>query len=34
MLSVFYDESTNGEGRGGALLIQTIVAGIERARRW
>jgi hypothetical protein len=30
LLSVFYDESTNGAGRRGALLIQTIAAGIER----
>jgi hypothetical protein len=30
LLSEFYDESTNGMGRRGALLIQTIAAGIER----
>ena len=30
LLSAFYDESTNGAGLRGALLIQTIVAGIER----
>ena len=30
LLSAFYDESTNGMGRRGALLIQTIAAGIER----
>ena len=30
LLSAFYDESTNGMGRRGALLIQTISAGIER----
>jgi hypothetical protein len=30
LLTAFYDESTNGMGRRGALLIQTIAAGIER----
>jgi uncharacterized membrane-anchored protein len=30
LLSAFYDESTNGMGRRGALLIQTIAVGIER----
>src|ERR1700760_526110 len=30
LLSAFYDESTNGMGRRGALLIRTITAGIER----
>jgi hypothetical protein len=30
LLSAFYDESTNGAGRRGALLIQTITAAIER----
>jgi hypothetical protein len=30
LLCAFYDESTNGMGRRGALLIQTIAAGIER----
>ena len=30
LLSAFYDESTNGMGRRGALLIQAIAAGIER----
>src|SRR5437764_13368740 len=30
LLSAFYDESTNGMGRRGELLIQTIAAGIER----
>jgi hypothetical protein len=30
LLSAFYDESTNGIGRRGALLIQIIAAGIER----
>src|SRR6202048_3347888 len=30
LLSVFFDESTNGAGRRGALLIQSIAAGIER----
>lgn len=30
LLSAFYDESTNGAGRRGALLIQTIAAAIER----
>jgi hypothetical protein len=30
LLSAFYDESTNGAGRRGTLLIQTIAAGIER----
>ena len=30
LLSAFYDESTNGAGRRGALLIQSIAAGIER----
>jgi hypothetical protein len=30
LLSVFFDESTNGAGRRGTLLIQSIAAGIER----
>ena len=30
LLCAFYDESTNGMGRRGALLIETIAAGIER----
>lgn len=30
LLWAFYDESTNGMGRRGALLIETIAAGIER----
>ena len=30
LLSAFYDESTNGMGRRGALLIQSLAAGIER----
>jgi hypothetical protein len=30
LLSAFYDQSTNGAALRGALLIQTIVAGIER----
>jgi hypothetical protein len=30
LLSAFFDESTNGAGRRGALLIQSIAAGIER----
>jgi hypothetical protein len=30
LLSAFYNESTNGTGRRGALLIQSIAAGIER----
>jgi hypothetical protein len=30
LLCAFYDESTNGMGRRGTLLIQTIAAGIER----
>jgi hypothetical protein len=30
LLSAFYAESTNGAGRRGALLIQSIAAGIER----
>jgi hypothetical protein len=30
LLCAFYDESTNGMGRRGALLIQTIAAGIKR----
>ena len=30
LLSAFFDESTNGAGRRGALLIQRIAAGIER----
>jgi hypothetical protein len=30
LLSAFYDESTNGAGRRGALLIQSIAAGIQR----
>ena len=30
LLCAFYDESTNGMGRRGALLIQTIAVGIER----
>jgi hypothetical protein len=30
LLSAFCDQSTNGMGRRGALLIQTIAAGIER----
>jgi hypothetical protein len=30
LLCAFYDESTNGMGRRGALLIQSIAAGIER----
>jgi hypothetical protein len=30
LLCAFYDESTNGMGRRGSLLIQTIAAGIER----
>ena len=29
LLSAFFDESTNGAGRRGALLIQSIAAGIE-----
>ena len=30
LLSAFFDESTNGAGRRGTLLIQSIAAGIER----
>src|SRR5262249_55657758 len=30
LLSAFFDESTNGAGRRGALLIQSIAAGIAR----
>jgi hypothetical protein len=30
LLSTFYDESTNGMGRRGALLIESLAAGIER----
>ena len=30
LLSAFFDESTNGAGRRGALLFQSIAAGIER----
>jgi hypothetical protein len=30
LLSVFFDESTNGAGRRGALLIQNIAEGIKR----
>ena len=30
LLSAFFDESTNGAGRRGALLIQSMAAGIER----
>jgi hypothetical protein len=30
LLSAFYDESTNGSGRRGALLIQSKAAGIAR----
>ena len=30
LLSAFFDESTNGAGRRGALLIQSIAAGIQR----
>jgi hypothetical protein len=32
LLSAFYEESTNGAGRRGSLLIQTIAAGIQRLR--
>jgi hypothetical protein len=30
LLAAFYEESLNGAGRRGSLLIQTIIAGIER----
>jgi hypothetical protein len=30
LLSAFFDQSTNGAGRRGALLIQSMAAGIER----
>jgi len=30
LLALFYDESLNGAGRRGSLLIQTIAAGIEQ----
>jgi hypothetical protein len=30
LLSTFYDQSTNGTGRRGALLIQSIADGIKR----
>jgi len=30
LLSAFYDESVNGGGRRGCLLIQSIAAGVER----
>jgi hypothetical protein len=30
LLSAFYEESANGAGRRGCLLIQSIAAGIER----
>jgi hypothetical protein len=30
LLAAFYEESTNGAGRRGSLLIKTIAAGIER----
>src|SRR5271165_417155 len=30
LLSAFFDEITNGAGRRGALLIQSIASGIER----
>jgi hypothetical protein len=30
LLSAFFDESTNGTGRRGTLLLQSIAAGIER----
>jgi hypothetical protein len=30
LLSAFFDESTNGAGRRGTLLLQSIAAGIER----
>jgi len=30
LLSAFYEESANGAGRRGSLLIQSIAAGIER----
>jgi hypothetical protein len=30
LLSAFYQESANGAGRRGSLLIQSIAAGIER----
>ena len=30
LLSAFFDESTNGAGRRGTLLIESIAAGIER----
>jgi hypothetical protein len=30
LLACFYEESLNGAGRRGALLIQTIAAGVEQ----
>jgi hypothetical protein len=33
LLAAFYEESLNGAGRRGSLLIQTIIAGIERLDR-
>jgi len=33
LLSAFYEQSTNGMGRRGAVLIQTITVGIERLDR-
>jgi hypothetical protein len=33
LLACFYDESLNGAGRRGSLLIQTIAAGIEQIDR-
>ena len=33
LLAAFYEESLNGAGRRGSLLIQTITAGIERLDR-
>jgi hypothetical protein len=33
LLAAFYEESFNGAGRRGSLLIQTIIAGIERLDR-
>src|SRR5262245_10550599 len=32
LLAAFYEESTNGAGRRGSLLIQTIATGIQRLR--
>jgi hypothetical protein len=34
LLALFYDESLNGAGRRGSLLIQTIAAGIEQIDRF